>query len=1094
MAEEVVFRLRTEGSGQAAGDIGKVSGEFGRLAQSAAETNTATVALAKTLGSSFGSAQKLAQSLGLTATEASKAAARINELRAAGATGAQAFEAISREAGVTQEQFRALSAALKDPFGALDLDGLQNKFGATTAEIEQQAIALRTLEQQAELTGQGYQAIALGGTALAGTIGILGANAIQTGAKFEQLQSALNNAFGGAARGAAEFERIQQFAASTPFQVDQLTASFLRLTNQGFVPTNEELTNLGDLAASQTKEFDQLAEALLDAQQGNFERLQEFGISASKAGDQVTLSFKGLEQTVANTPEAIRGVILGFGELDGIQGSLAAQSATLNGQFSNLQDGLDQAGLAFFQFAQGPAKALLSASNSLLTNFLALPEPVQGLLFTFTGFVGLVAAATAAIAAYNIAVSSGTIPAVIAASQQIVGFGLALQGVTVSSGSAAAGITALRAAFLSAAPAAAAFVTALAPLIVVAAGVAAIDFIRTTKGLEDFNNALEEYQARENNLGQQSIGLAGRLKAANDERNAALERGNQLTAEQEQRNKALISIANEQIRALEQERAAIASLTPENDDQRASQQALIATYDQSIGALQTQIENLGGVAAATAAATAATEAQTEALAEQRRQAGEVIQNRFDDSERAIARQIDDERAVRQELIQARIAALQEAAQERISAQQEANARQLQTVEAAFEEQRQQLREEGQRRINQETEAFDAAADERRRLFQDRQEELQAQETAAFDEQQRLIDNQLRLEELRNTNLLAQNQALDAEEQTIRQRIAIDAAGSPEERRRLEEQFQAENEQLQRRQESELRFADELADIEARRLEQQFQQQQAQAARRAELEAPLEALRDAAAERRRQAETAFNQAEDQRRLEFEQTVLLPIQEQIQAQLEQSRLDFETNVLLPLKAQQEQELKALRLQSEQEIAAAKRAATQEELRLKRQAEDEAIAREREFKQQQRDLDKASAEEIAQILRSAGIQTPTGGAPRQLRRGGDVAAGETVKVHKDELIYFGQPAAVISQRLSRQVQAWQNQAFSPVRAIAHSAQTTDPRLLKAVFGLAKEVSHISSKVQAIGRPQQEIYIQQGAQQSMDQVFALMRAAAKY
>jgi len=82
----------------------------------------------------------------------------------------------------------------------------------------------------------------------------------------------------------------------------------------------------------------EVVEALLDAQVGEFERLKELGIRGKKNGDQVVLSFRDQTVEVKNTEGAIRDAILAFGDLEGVQGSTAAISATLGGQLSNLQD------------------------------------------------------------------------------------------------------------------------------------------------------------------------------------------------------------------------------------------------------------------------------------------------------------------------------------------------------------------------------------------------------------------------------------------------------------------------------------------------------------------------------------------------------------------------------------------------------------------------------------------------------------------------------------------------------------------------------------------------------------------------------------
>ena len=171
--------------------------------------------------------------------------------------------------------------------------------------------------------------------------------------EFQRLQTVLNVAFGSEAAAGAAFSRIQEFAAKTPFSVGELTDSFVKLKNRGFDPTNEELTKMGDLAASQGKDFGMLTEAILDAQSGEFERLKEFGIKSSKEGNKVTLSFKGVTQEVDNTNEAITRAILNMGAFEGVAGGMEAQSKTLGGQLSNLGDSFDRLLFAAGDLATG---------------------------------------------------------------------------------------------------------------------------------------------------------------------------------------------------------------------------------------------------------------------------------------------------------------------------------------------------------------------------------------------------------------------------------------------------------------------------------------------------------------------------------------------------------------------------------------------------------------------------------------------------------------------------------------------------------------------------------------------------------------------
>jgi len=160
-------------------------------------------------------------------------------------------------------------------------------------------------------------------------------------AEFQKLGAILKNTLGSNSAAQGALTRIQEFAAQTPFSVQELTQSFVKLANQGFTPTNAQLRKLGDLASSTGKSFDQLTEAIIDAQTGEFERLKEFGIRASKAGDQVTFTFKGVQTQTKFTNEAIREYLLSLGDLEGVSGSMAAVSGTLGGQISNLGDAWD---------------------------------------------------------------------------------------------------------------------------------------------------------------------------------------------------------------------------------------------------------------------------------------------------------------------------------------------------------------------------------------------------------------------------------------------------------------------------------------------------------------------------------------------------------------------------------------------------------------------------------------------------------------------------------------------------------------------------------------------------------------------------------
>lgn len=184
-----------------------------------------------------------------------------------------------------------------------------------------------------------------GGISLAGIAqGILniGRNIIRTSSNFQKFEAVLSNALGSRSEAQRSLKELQDFAATTPFQLEELTASYIKLVNRGIKPAQEDLRLLGDIAASQGKEFDQLVEAVLDAGTGEFERLKEFGIRAKKDGDTVQLAFKGITKEVANTEEAITQAILDFGKLEGVIGTTASIAQTRGGLISNFFDNINR--------------------------------------------------------------------------------------------------------------------------------------------------------------------------------------------------------------------------------------------------------------------------------------------------------------------------------------------------------------------------------------------------------------------------------------------------------------------------------------------------------------------------------------------------------------------------------------------------------------------------------------------------------------------------------------------------------------------------------------------------------------------------------
>ena len=189
---------------------------------------------------------------------------------------------------------------------------------------------------------------------------------INTTAEFQKMEAVLTNTLGSKSLAQQSMAQIVEFASKTPFQVNELTDSFVKLANRGFKPTMAEMTALGDLASSTGKSFDQLTEAALDAMTGEFERLKEFGVRAKSEGDKVQFTFKGVTTEVQKTDGAIKDYLLSLGQAEGVSGAMAAISETVGGKISNLGDNVDQLKLAIGNQTSGA----FAASIDWLSEFV----------------------------------------------------------------------------------------------------------------------------------------------------------------------------------------------------------------------------------------------------------------------------------------------------------------------------------------------------------------------------------------------------------------------------------------------------------------------------------------------------------------------------------------------------------------------------------------------------------------------------------------------------------------------------------------------------------------------------------------------------
>lgn len=205
-----------------------------------------------------------------------------------------------------------------------------------------------------------FAAIAAAGAGF--TLGAVLKSIADTNTEFQRLMGQLTTATGSMGAAAGQMQMLQKIAATTPFALNQVTEAYVKLRNMGLTASERALISYGNTASSMGKDIMQFIEAVADAATGEFERLKEFGIKASKEKDKVALTFRGVTTEIGNSADEIEKYLMRLGEVQ-FAGAMARQSATLGGALSNLGDTFDQLAVRFGE--AGFAPALESAIRGL---------------------------------------------------------------------------------------------------------------------------------------------------------------------------------------------------------------------------------------------------------------------------------------------------------------------------------------------------------------------------------------------------------------------------------------------------------------------------------------------------------------------------------------------------------------------------------------------------------------------------------------------------------------------------------------------------------------------------------------------------------
>lgn len=583
-------------------------------------------------------------------------------------------------AGFTADQVKDSLAGVVQSSEATG-EGLIRTGEVIGAAIGQFGLAATDSTRIADLLTTASNASAVGTNDLGEALSYVGAQAKASNQSIEDTITtlALLGAAGikgsSAGTGLAEaLRRIKIASAAASTELDELKARGSKSAVAAFEKLNGEVRD----SNGQLKPFPQILATVKNSLgtlgQGDQDLLMNalFGVQ----GGRTIQSLLGL------TDEKVKQITGSMNEFEGSSKKASQEmNQGLKRALEQLAGSAEQAGIDIGEIVSVGIVPLVKGATELIKTFLNLPGPVQAALVVTTGFVGVLAAAIAAVAAYNLANGSRIVAEVRATAATITGTGallaqkavmLANTQITVGlvaakiAQAAAAGKVAAAQAIANAAMAAgtitagglaAATLAVVGPMLALAGAIALAYWAKHIQELRLVNEELDALNANSSASGNEFAKIGAKVKGLN----SAFKEAGKFTEDQKRTAEAYLKISKDKIKSLDDEIAAAKAIQPANDEQKNAQQALIAGLEAQKRALTSQTAELeknlqsqnSNNAAKRDGAKASKknkeeiEAEVEALKKKRQAQKEASQRDFDDRERATDRQLDDEREQRQ---------------------------------------------------------------------------------------------------------------------------------------------------------------------------------------------------------------------------------------------------------------------------------------------------------------------------------------------------------------------------------------------------------------------------------------------------------------
>jgi tape measure domain-containing protein len=238
----------------------------------------------------------------------------------------------------------------------------------------------------------------------------LGAAAVKAAADLETMETQFISLTGGAEQAGAMVDQLNQFAAATPFQIEEIAGAARQLLAAGtdISQVNEQLGFLGDIAATSGESIEDITAIFAKVQAKgkveleNLNQLAERGIPIFTALSEATGLLPSQLGAGAVTVEQFNATLRGFAEQGGFaHGAMERLSQTAAGKFSTALDNLKQAGASLGNVLLPYVTAAIDKVTELAAGFMKLDEGTKRTIVVVAAVAAAIGPAVIAFGAFH---------------------------------------------------------------------------------------------------------------------------------------------------------------------------------------------------------------------------------------------------------------------------------------------------------------------------------------------------------------------------------------------------------------------------------------------------------------------------------------------------------------------------------------------------------------------------------------------------------------------------------------------------------------------------------------------------------------------